>query len=89
MTDPIELEMDLKKSIPIKEQKRRKRTTKGGKGGRTTPDLKINSKSKNVQKPKKVPQVGTKTREKNMEMFKRWAATGRLSEGGGMQPGLE
>ena len=80
--------MDLKKSIPTKEPKWQKRSTKGGKGGRTPPNLKLSSKSKNVLKPKKVPTVGVKTRERNMKMFRRWAVTGRLSEGG-TQPKLE
>ena len=88
MTDPMELEMDMRMSIPTKEQKRLKRSVKGGQGGRTT-HLKISSKSKNVRKPRKVPEVGEKTRDRNMKMFRRWAATGRLSVGGGMQPGLE
>ena len=85
VTDPMELEMDLKKSIPTREPKRHKRSTKGGKGGRTPPNLKLSSKSKNVHKQKKVPTVGAKTRERNKEMFQRWASTGRLSEGGGTE----
>ena len=88
VTDPMELvmEVDLKKSIPSKELKRQIRSTKGGKGGRTPPDLKLSSKSKNVQKTKKLLPIGAKTRERNLKMFQRWAATGRLSEGGGKQP---
>ena len=83
MMDPMVLEMDLEKSIPTRAPKRQMRSTKGGKGGRTPPNLKLSSKSKNVQKQQKVPTVGAKTRERNMKMFQRWAMTGRLSEGGG------